>query len=109
MARAGKGSDMTAEERQEIFETLARVAAGAVARDEGRHQISDAIAAAAAAALVQIVGAKSAAIALGRAASELRSLAREEQKLGIDPERPDYAIALATEARDQGASRRFRH
>ena len=100
---------MTADERQEMFETRARVAASALARDEGRHPVAEAIAGAAAAALVQIVGAKAASAALGRVASELRSLAREEHKLGIDPERPEYALALATEARDQGASRRFRH
>lgn len=100
---------MTSDERQEVFETLARIAASAAARDEGRQQVAEAIAGAAAAALVQLVGAKSASGTLKRFAAELRALASEEQKLGLDDQRAEYAIALAKEARDQGASRRFRH
>jgi hypothetical protein len=44
---------------------------------------------------------------LTRFAAELRTLAGEEQKLGLD-KRSDYALALATAARDPGTNR-FRH
>ena len=98
---------MTHDERQEIFEALASTAARAMARDEGRLEVAEAIVGAAAAALVQLVGAKSASSTLSRFAAELRTLAGEEQKLGLD-KRSDYAIALATAARDPGANR-FRH
>jgi hypothetical protein len=98
---------MTHDERQEIYQAMASTAARAIARDEGRHEVADAIVGAAAAALVQLIGAKSACATLTRFATELRNLAGEEQKLGLD-KRSDYALALATAARDPG-NNRFRH